>query len=94
MEKIVNKEMVNGLLEKLGHKNISISETPIFHWNGNCVTSDESAPVKQVGSLSLNNIDFMDFIKSNDNNKIVFVGYPDGKLINDKNEIRVFIDSK
>lgn len=92
MEKTVNKNMVNELLKNLGHQNISVVEKPIFYWNGNAVTDDETAPVKQVSSFRLSeNFSFLDFLRTHDNKKIVLIGTPDGKLVNEKNEIRAFV---
>lgn len=91
MEKI-SKNFVNELLKKLGHENISVVEKPIFYWNGNSVTDDETAPVKQVSSFILNEkLNFSNFFKNNFGKKIVLVPTPDGKLVSDDNEIRVFI---
>ena len=79
MEKMVNKNMVNELLEKLGHKNISVVEKPIFHWNGNVVTDDETAPVKEVCSFKLHkNFTFSDFLRKYSDKKIVLCGTPEG----------------
>jgi hypothetical protein len=46
-------------------------DSPIFYWNGNCVTKDETAPVKQVGTMSLKNQTFKDIIDNNKDKKIV-----------------------
>ena len=92
MEKMVNKEMVNELLKNLGHQNISVVEKPIFYWNGNAVTDDETAPVKQVGSFRLSEkFGFSDFLTTHADKKIVLIGYTDGKLVNENNEIRAFV---
>ncbi len=75
MEKMVNKNMVNELLKNLGHQNISVVEKPIFYWNGNAVTDDETAPVKQVSSFRLSeNFSFLDILRTYDNKKIVLIG--------------------
>ena len=92
MEKMVNKEMVNELLKNLGHQNISVVEKPIFYWNGNTVTDDETAPVKQVSSFRLSEkFGFSDFLTTHSDKKIVLIGYTDGKLVNENNEIRAFV---
>lgn len=91
-ENMINKKMVNELLKKLGHQNISVVEKPIFYWNGNEVTNDETAPIKKVSVFKLSeNFDFLDFLKTHADKKIVFFGTPDGKLVNENNEIRAFI---
>jgi hypothetical protein len=92
MEKMVNKEMVNELLKNLGHQNISVVEKPIFYWNGNVVTDDETAPVKQVSSFRLSEkFGFSDFLTTHSDKKIVLLGTAEGKLVNENNEIRAFV---
>jgi hypothetical protein len=92
MEKMVNKEMVNELLKKLGHQNISVVEKPIFYWNGNAVTDDETAPLKMIESFRLSEkFGFLDFLAAHVDKKIVLMGWTDGKLVNEDNEIRVFV---
>lgn len=92
MEKMVNKDMVNELLKNLGHQNISVVEKPNFHWNGNAVTDDETAPVKQVSSFRLSEkFGFSDFLTTHSDKKIVLIGTPEGKLVNENNEIRAFV---
>ena len=82
MNKMVNKEMVNELLKNLGHQNISVVETPIFYWNGNAVTDDETAPVKQVGTFRLSEkFGFSDFLTTHADKKIVLISYTDGKRL-------------
>ena len=44
--KTVSVDTANELLKLLGHDNIQLSHRPVFNWNGNCVTDDETAPVK------------------------------------------------
>ncbi len=84
--------MVNELLKKLGHQNISVVEKPIFYWDGNEVTDDDTFPIKQVQSFVLNEkFKFSDFLTKYSDKKIVLIGHPNGKLVNDNNEIRVFI---
>lgn len=93
MEKQVSIYMVNELLKKLGHENILVTNTPIFYWNGNTVT-DETAPIKQVSTFRLNeDFNFSDLLTKYADNKIVFMSNTNGKLLNEHNEIRVFIDS-
>jgi hypothetical protein len=92
MEKMVNKEMVNELLKKLGHQNISVVEKPVFCWNGNAVTDDETAPVKAVESFKLSQkFGFSDFLAAHVDKKIVLMSWPDGKLVNENNVIRAFV---
>ena len=92
MEKMVNKNMVNELLKNLGHQNISVAEKPSFYWNGNAVTDDETAPVKLVSSFRLSEkFGFSDFLTTYADKKIVLIGYADGKLVNENNEIRAFV---
>ena len=89
---MVNKNMVNELLKNLGHQNISVVEKPNFYWNGNAVTDDETAPVKQVSSFRLSEkFGFSDFLTTHADKKIVLIGYTDGKLVNENNEIRAFV---
>lgn len=89
---MVNKEMVNELLKNLGHQNISVVEKQVFYWNGNAVTDDETAPMKQVSSFRLSEkFGFSDFLTTHADKKIVFIGYTDGKLMNENNEIRAFV---
>jgi len=92
MEKMVNKDMVNELLKNLGYQNISVVEKPIFHWNGNAVTDDETAPMKQVLIFRLNEkFGFSGFLTTHSDKKIVLMGTPEGKLVNENNEIRAFV---
>ena len=92
MEKMVNKDMVNELLKNLGHQNISVVEKPNFYWNGNSVTDDETAPMKQVSSFRLSEkFGVSDFLTTHADKKIVLIGYTDGKLVNENNEIRAFV---
>ena len=92
MEKMVCKNMVNELLKNLGHQNISVVEKPIFYWDGNEVTDDDTFPIKQVQSFLLSEkMEFSDFLTKYSDKKIVFIGYPNGKLVNEKNQIRAFI---
>lgn len=90
---MVSKIMVNDLLKKLGYGNILVTDKPVFYWNGNNITYDETSPVKRVSDLKLNEkLNFLDFLKNNSDKKIVLMSHPDGKLINDDNIIRVFVD--
>ena len=92
MDKMVHKDMVNELLKNLGHQNISVVEKPIFYWNGNAVTDDKTAPVKHVSSFRLSEkFGFSDFLTTHADKKIVLIGTPEGKLVNENNEIRAFV---
>lgn len=92
MKKMVNKEMVNELLKNLGHQNISVVEKPIFYWNGNAATDDETAPVKQVSSFRLSEkFGVSDFLTTHNGKKIVLIGTSEGELVSENNEIRAFV---
>jgi hypothetical protein len=86
MENIV--KAMNELLISLGHNNIMVTELPIFKWNGNTVTNDETAQTKVVESY--NNVNFNDFLEKNKENKIVIYLPQEGHFINN-NVIRVAI---
>lgn len=92
MEPVVSKKMVNELLRNLGHQNIQVVEKPIFYWEGNRVTSDDTHPIKQVSRFVLSDeFSFSDFLTRYADKKIVISSQPDGGLVNSDNEIRVFI---
>ena len=92
MKNTVSKNVVNELLKNLGHNNISVVETPVFHWNGSEVTNDMADPIKLVVSYMLNeDFTFPDFLKAHSDKKIVFLAIDGGELIGKHGEIRVFI---
>ena len=61
--------MINKLLKELGHDNIQVTDTPVFYWNENCVTKDETAPVKQVSTYRLNQKSFKKIVIFNINDE-------------------------
>ena len=87
MENLVNMNSINDLLTILGYNNISVVNKPIFYWNGNCVTDDETAQVKRVGDYYLNKESLLDLIKINKDNKMVILANND-KIIDKNNKIR------
>jgi hypothetical protein len=93
MKNLVSGKMVNDLLSNLGHKNLLVTPLPIFYWNGNTVTDDETAQIYQVGTLRFSkDFTFSDFLEKNKDKKIVFFSnFSDGRLLNNKNEIRVAV---
>ncbi len=92
MEKTSKSKMVNELLRNLGHSNIEVVENPSFYWNGNTVTSDTTAPVKNVATLKLHGESgFSDFLERHSDKKIVFAPQYSGGLISEDNSIRVCI---
>jgi hypothetical protein len=90
MKNLVSRNMVNDLLKNLGYTNLIVSSTPTFYWNGNTVTDDETAQIKQIETFRFNEkFSFSDFLEKNKNKKIVF--FSSGNLINEKNEIRATV---
>ncbi len=88
--KLVNRTLIN-----LGIDNVLLTEQPIFHWDGEKITNDESNEVKVLSTVRLSEgRTLLDFLLFNEENYIVLRPYPDMSLINDKNEIRVFISPK
>jgi len=91
---IMNVKIINELIILLDHDNLIISDKPIFHWNGNTVTDDETAQIKQVATYKLPNGGLIEFLSKNKNNKVVICPFPEGMIINDDNYIRVYINEK
>jgi hypothetical protein len=90
MKNLVSGKMVNDLLNNLGHKNLLVTPLPMFFWNGNTVTDDETAQIKQVLTLQLSEkFSFSDFLEKNKDKKIIF--FSNGNLIDENNRIRVAI---
>ena len=90
---MVNLNKVNQLLKYLGHTNISVTNKPIFYWNGNEVTDDRTATIRKTGTIKLDEkFGFDDFLAKYSDNKIVFAITTDGELIDSEGKIRVFVD--
>jgi hypothetical protein len=87
LEKI--EKSINELLKILGHENLSFTTKPVFFWNGNCITDDETAQIKQVSTYKLNDgLGFNGFLNRNKGKKIVICPHPGGMIINEVNFIR------
>lgn len=85
------KETINELFKNLGYDNVSIIETPLFHWNGESITNEKTDSIKTVNNYMLNNeYNFLDFLNSNRDKKIHLLISSEGKLIYD-NMIRAFV---
>jgi hypothetical protein len=88
MENII--KMTNELLNVLGRGNIKVTDRPVYHWNGNTITDDETAPMMQIETYRLREDEtVLDFIESKPNNKIIFMCHTNGKLVSENNTIRV-----
>ncbi len=70
--------------ENLKELGFMIVDSPIFYWNGNCITKDETAPIKQIGTMSLKNQSFKDIVEKNIDKKLVIYSI-------NENEIRLAI---
>lgn len=77
-------DKINNLLKDLGYQ-IMITDKPLFNWNGNTITSDNTAPVKMVSTFNLNEkFGFLDFLSKYSDKKIVLFDYSE-------DEVRAFI---
>lgn len=89
---MINRGFVKELLYFLGHRNIDVATSTTFNWDGCKVTDDTRCPICRASTVNLSEeFCLKDFLAANSNKFIVFIQYPDGKLVNDDNQIRIFI---
>lgn len=89
----INYEFVNDLLKRIGYENVIVTPTPIFLWNGNTITDDETAQPKQIGMVEIPNNDLLKFIDKNKDKKIVICPHHDSdNVFNDKNLIKIYME--
>lgn len=92
MKNLINLKMVNELLSELGHGNILLTDNPTFYWDGNTITDNIN---NRFSTFNLNkDFGLLDFLEENKGRKIVFVSTQEGGLVNDKNQIRAFVQQK